>query len=145
MNRPLQSFCLRAVFLGAVGGMVSPEDLQPPAAVAPVQPVQAVQPISFPDLRLAGGLSGDASANPSADPSDLSAAPGPYDLQPPCRNYADAPSAQPDMSFGDCWNEKKTAWERTKPTATGPSQPQMDTPHSSGPIDGAKPRETPTP
>ncbi len=98
-------------------------------------PVEPAQPIGFPDLRLDGGRTVEA------DGADLGVA----DLQPPCRSYADEPSTQPDPGFAECWNEKKTAWSLTKPSAIGLSQPQMNSPLNPGSINGGAPRETPVP
>ena len=121
-----------AVALAGPMMMSPPANLDIPPATFPMEPAQ---PISFPDLRLGGAQSAEA------DGSDLNVA----DLQPPCRNYADEPSTQPDPGFADCWNEKKTAWELTKPSAIGLSQPQMNSPLSSETIKSGAPRQTPVP
>ena len=103
-----------------------------PYATLAVQPVQA---ISAPDLRL------DLGQPAETDGLDMGSA----ELKAPCRSYADEPSAQPNPGFAECWNEKKTAWYLTKPSAIGLSLPQMNTPLNSASIKSGAPRETPVP
>ncbi len=103
-----------------------------PPAVGPIEPAQA---ISFPDLRLQNGpIEGTDDADTSVT-----------DLRSPCRNYADEPSILPDPGFAECWNEKKTAWDRTKPSAIGLSGPQMNSPLAPTSLKSGAPRETPVP
>ena len=77
--------------------------------------------------------------------SSDSSAPALGDDEPPCRKYASEPASQSDMSFAGCWNLKKAVWEMGKPSATGPSLPEMNTPLGQDAPDGGKPRQTPTP
>ena len=135
MSFQVQLFIPAAVALAvALAGpaIASPSGLNLPPATLPMEPAQ---PISFPDLRLQSAQAMDT------DGSNAEVA----DLRAPCRDYADQPSTQPDAGFAECWNEKKTAWGLTKPSAIGLSQPQMNSPLSSGSINGGAPRETPVP
>ena len=121
-----------AVALGGSAMAQPVSGLDIPSAVGPMEPVQA---ISFPDLRLQNGpLDTTADAGTSVS-----------ELRSPCRNYADEPSVSPDPKFAECWNEKKTAWDRTKPSAVGLDGPQMNTPLAPGSIKSGAPRETPVP
>ena len=125
-----------------------PVDLGPPTLliIPPADGGARLQPASLSDASATGeAVQSFGAEAPQARSGEEGAPLELSDLQPPCRQYADEPSSQPDTSFARCWNTKKTAWDFDKPSAVGLTLPQMNTPLGQDAPSGGKPRDVPTP